>query len=117
MTGTGIVLELEVSDLDSVESFVKEFKALNLPLHALINNVAVMMRGHGVQQFSKQGHELHFAVNHLAHFHLTSLLEDKLLSSGTKTNPGRAIYITTLGLEFRRGADDDGHLSRQIPAF
>ena len=117
MTGRSIVMELELSDLDSVESFVKEFKALNLPLHTLINNAGVMMRGHGVQQFSKQGHEYHFAVNHLAHFHLTALLEDKLLSSGSKTIPSRAIYLTTLGLEFWRGPDNDGHLSRQIPAF
>jgi NAD(P)-dependent dehydrogenase (short-subunit alcohol dehydrogenase family) len=117
VTGKGIVIEQDLSDLDSVESFVKKFKALDLPLHMLINNAGVMMRGYGVQQFSKQGHELHFAVNHLAHFHLTALLEDKLLSSGSKTNPSRAIYLTTLGLEFWRGADNDGHLSRQIPAF
>ena len=65
--------------MDSVESFVEEFKALNLPPHTLINSAAAMMRGHGVQLFSKQGDELHFSVNNLAHFHLTSLLQGRFL--------------------------------------
>ena len=116
-TGKGYVMELELSDLDSVKSFATNFLAMKLPLHVLLNNAAVMMPGYGVQLYSKQGHEQQFAVNHLAHFYLTSLLEDKLLSSGSKSEPARAVYITTSGIEFWRGPDDDGHLSRQIPAF
>ena len=116
-TGKGLVMELELSDLDSVESFAKAFIALDLPLHVLLNNAALMMPGYGVQQYGKQGYELQFSVNHLSHFHLTSLLEDKLLSTGTKTEPARAVYITTSGIEFWRGSDDDGHMSRQVPAF
>ena len=116
-TGKGLVMELELSDLNSVESFAKAFIALDLPLHVLLNNAALMMPGYGLQQYDKQGLELQFSVNHLSHFHLTSLLEEKLLSTGTKMEPARAVYITTSGIEFWRGPDDDGHLSRQVPAF
>mmetsp|Transcript_8046 Transcript_8046/g.16250 ORF Transcript_8046/g.16250 Transcript_8046/m.16250 type:complete len:160 (-) Transcript_8046:404-883(-) len=76
VSGKGAVLEMDLSDLRSVESFVAEFKRLELPLHILINNARIMMPGLQKKK-SVQGHELQFAVNHLGHFHLTSLLEEK----------------------------------------
>jgi NAD(P)-dependent dehydrogenase (short-subunit alcohol dehydrogenase family) len=36
------LLKLDLSDLDSIESFVAQFEELNVPLHILINNAGVM---------------------------------------------------------------------------
>lgn len=62
---------LDLADLDSV----REFAADTDQLDVLINNAGVMMPPHGR---TKQGYELQFGVNHLAHFALTLLLLDKL---------------------------------------
>jgi NAD(P)-dependent dehydrogenase (short-subunit alcohol dehydrogenase family) len=113
VTGKGTVLELDLSDLRSVEEFAAEFKKLELPLHILINNAGIMMPTLQKQR-SVQGHELQFAVNHLGHFHLTSLLEQKILASNTVSNPGRVLYLTSSGLEFWNGPGEDG-LKAQIP--
>jgi NAD(P)-dependent dehydrogenase (short-subunit alcohol dehydrogenase family) len=114
VSGKATIIKMDLSDLRSVESFVKEFKALDLPLHILVNNAGIMMPGFGEKLSSKQGHELQFAVNHLGHFHLTELLEEKILSSNTVSNPGRVLYLTSSGLEFWNGPGKDG-LKAQIP--
>ena len=113
VSGKATVLELDLSDLRSVESFVAEFKKLELPLHILVNNAGIMMPGLEKKR-SAQGHELQFSVNHLGHFHLTSLLEEKILASNTVSNPGRVLYLTSSGLEFWNGPGEDG-LKAQIP--
>ena len=102
MSGKATVLELDLSDLRSVESFAAEFKKLELPLHILVNNAGIMMPGFEKKR-GAQGHELQFSVNHLGHFHLTSLLEEKILASNTVGNPGRVLYLTSSGLEFWNG--------------
>ena len=50
-------------------------------LHFLlqINNAGIMVDEY---QTSKQGHEIHFATNHLGHFLLTQLLLPNLASPG-----------------------------------
>ena len=113
-TGTATVLHLELSDTASVRTFAGEFLALEIPLHILVNNGALMIPG-ASQLVSKQGHEMHFAVNHLAHFSLTKLLEAKLLESGTVESPSRVLYVTTSGIELWNGPDKDGGLKMQVP--
>ena len=107
-------LHLELSDTSSVRKFASEFLALNLPLHILVNNGAIMIPGAN-HLVSKQGHEMHFAVNHLAHFALTKLLEPRLLESGTVDSPSRVLYLTTSGIELWNGPDKDGGLEMQVP--
>lgn len=46
---------------------------------------------------SKQGHELQFATNHLAHFLLFQLLKDALLRSATSESPSRVVDVSTSG--------------------
>ena len=73
--GKVTVMALDLSDLASVAAFVEQYKATGLPLHYLINNAGILMPGLE-KKYSVQKHELQFAVNHLAHFYLTRLLED-----------------------------------------
>ena len=37
-----IIIKLDLCDFDSVNEFVRQFRALKLPLHGLVNNAGVM---------------------------------------------------------------------------
>jgi NAD(P)-dependent dehydrogenase (short-subunit alcohol dehydrogenase family) len=65
---------LDLADLDSVIGFAAGVSTVDV----LVNNAGVMMPP---RTMTKQGHELQFGVNHLAHFALTGLLLDKLANS------------------------------------
>ena len=65
-----VVLKLDLCGFDSVRKFLKEFRALNVPLHGLINNAGVMMQDRNLTQ---DGFEMVFTANHLSHFLLTNL--------------------------------------------
>jgi NAD(P)-dependent dehydrogenase (short-subunit alcohol dehydrogenase family) len=65
---------LDLADLDSVRKFAAGIERVDV----LINNAGVMMPPH---THTKQGYELQFGVNHLAHFALTLLLFNTLLQS------------------------------------
>eukprot|EP01138_Halocafeteria_seosinensis_P016088 gb/GECG01016417.1/.p1 GENE.gb/GECG01016417.1/~~gb/GECG01016417.1/.p1 ORF type:complete len:345 (+),score=35.98 gb/GECG01016417.1/:1-1035(+) len=62
-------MELDLSDLDNVRTFAKNFKAKYNHLDLLINNAGVMMPLQ--RQTTKQGYELQLGTNHLGHFLLT----------------------------------------------
>jgi NAD(P)-dependent dehydrogenase (short-subunit alcohol dehydrogenase family) len=66
--------ELDLADLDSVRAFAAGVEHVDV----LVNNAGVMMPPH---THTKQGYEVQFGVNHLAHFALTILLFNTLLQS------------------------------------
>ncbi|MFI7416808.1 oxidoreductase [Nonomuraea sp. NPDC049684] len=72
------VRRLDLADLDSVRAFADGLRSDHARLDVLLNNAGVMAPP---RTLSAQGHELQFAVNHLAHFALTGLLLD-LLAEG-----------------------------------
>jgi len=82
-----IVLQLDLCDFDSVRNFAKEFKALLLPLHCLINNAGVMM---DERNTTSSGMETVMTSNHFSHFLLTNLLLGHL----NKTN-GRIVVLSS----------------------
>ena len=63
---------LDLADLDSVREFAARVERVDV----LVNNAGVMMPPH---THTKQGYELQFGVNHLAHFTLTIMLFNTLL--------------------------------------
>lgn len=65
------VMHIELSDLESVKLFVESFALKYKKLDMLINNAGVMVPP---LKLTKQGYELQFGTNHLAHFTLTGLL-------------------------------------------
>jgi NAD(P)-dependent dehydrogenase (short-subunit alcohol dehydrogenase family) len=69
---------LELSDISSVETFVKAWSG---PLDILVNNAGVM----AIQELtlSASGHEMQFATNHLGHFALALGLYDALAAAGS----------------------------------
>jgi retinol dehydrogenase-12 len=72
------LLDLDLSDLESVRRCADGFLASGAPLHLLINNAGLA----GAHGLTKSGFELAFGVNHIGHFLLTKLLLERLQSSG-----------------------------------
>jgi hypothetical protein len=76
-------MTLDLSDLNSVRSFVTEWKKTNdRTINVLICNAGIA----STPKFtpSKQGHELQFATNHLGHFLLVNELKDDLFAAAVK---------------------------------
>jgi len=72
------VMELDLSDLDSVRRFAEAFRAKHARLDLLINNAGIMVPPYGK---TAQGFETQLGVNHLGHFALTGSLLDLLLDT------------------------------------
>lgn len=73
------VIPLDLSDLNSIQSFVSNFKKQYSQLDILINNAGVVSLKE--RQVTKDGIEMHLATNHLGHFALTGLLLPQIKKS------------------------------------
>ncbi|KAJ8901151.1 hypothetical protein NDN08_005011 [Rhodosorus marinus] len=85
-----VVMTLDVSSLESVKTFAKEFSSKYNKLDMLVENAGVMAldpRG-----TSADGYEMQFATNHLGHFLLTKLL----LPTLEKTEGSRVVTQSSL---------------------
>ena len=83
-----ISLELDLSSLQSVRNFVTQFLNSQLPLlYAIVCNAGIQLVDR--EQYTKDGFELTFGVNHLGHF----LLVNMLLESISET--GRIVFINS----------------------
>lgn len=80
-------LELDLMSLDSVRRFVSNFKNLNLsPLTGLVCNAGIVTPEF---DFTSDGIEKTFGVNHLGHFLLTNML------LGEMDTDGRIIFVSS----------------------
>ena len=75
------ILNLDLADPSSAQSFVNEFVDSGMSLDILINNAAVMACH---QMPTKEGWDLQFAVNHIGHFIITKGLLRTMSSSGSR---------------------------------
>jgi NAD(P)-dependent dehydrogenase (short-subunit alcohol dehydrogenase family) len=75
--GSISVAELDLTEVTSIRRFCVEWVG---PLHVLVNNAGVMALPELTLSFD--GHELHFATNHLGHFALTTGLHRALAAAG-----------------------------------
>ncbi|KAI3792656.1 hypothetical protein L2E82_06543 [Cichorium intybus] len=88
-----IVMNLDLSSLHSVRSFVSDFEALNLPLNLLINNAGKFSQNHCI---SEDGMEMTFATNYLGHFLLTELLMKNMVETANITGvQGRIVNVSS----------------------
>ena len=86
--GTATVLELDLADLDSVESFSKVLSDRTSSLHALVCNAGVMG---GPLALTTQGFERQMGTNHLGHAALVAALWPQLQSAG-----GRVVLVSSI---------------------
>ena len=87
------VMELDNASLASVRAFAEAFKAKYDRLDVLLNNAGVMAIPRAE---TEDGFEMQFGVNHLAHFALTGLLLDVLIST-----PGSRVHGVSSSAAFR----------------
>jgi len=83
------VMQLDLSDLDSVRRFAEAFRAKHSRLDLLINNAGIMVPPYGK---TAQGFETQFGVNHLGHFALTGSLLDLI----TNTPGSRIVTVSSV---------------------
>ena len=83
------VMQLDLSDLDSVRRFAEAFRAKHSRLDLLINNAGIMVPPYGK---TAQGFETQFGVNHLGHFALTGSLLDLM----THTPDSRIVTVSSV---------------------
>jgi NAD(P)-dependent dehydrogenase (short-subunit alcohol dehydrogenase family) len=72
------VMEIDLSSLNSVQNFAKEYKSKFNRLDVLINNAGVMTPPYTK---TEDGFELQLGANYLGHFLLTGLLLDTILNT------------------------------------
>jgi len=84
------VVPLDLADLVSVGRAAEEILSRWERLDVLVNNAGGTWSAH---QFTAQGFEYTFGVNHLGHFYLTLRLLDRLRASA----PARVVNVTSAG--------------------
>mmetsp|Transcript_22177 Transcript_22177/g.37007 ORF Transcript_22177/g.37007 Transcript_22177/m.37007 type:complete len:418 (+) Transcript_22177:87-1340(+) len=85
---------LDLASFQSIHDFAEGWgDASSRPIDALINNAGVMAVF--PQQFTKDGFELTFGVNHLGHFLLTCLLESSLRAGSVDGSAGGRVVVTS----------------------
>lgn len=82
-------LPVELASLQSVRELAAAYLAHYDRLDVLINNAGIFP---SKQQFTEEGFEMQFGVNHLSHFLLTNLLLDVIKTSA----PARIITVTSM---------------------
>ena len=98
------IIEMDLSDLDSVKSFTSSFIEKNLSLNILINNAGIMACP---ESKTDNGWDLQFATNHIGHFVLTR----ELIECMDKTNGARVINLSSTAHKFSAICWDDIHFS------
>lgn len=79
-TGRDIAhLPIDLADLHTVRIAAEQFLRQENRLDVLLNNAGVMATPY--KQLTKDGYDMQFGVNVLAHFHFTTLLLDALLAA------------------------------------
>lgn len=84
------VLIADLSSLAAVRGLAEQTKATTDALHALVNNAGIAGPPRTV---TKDGFELHFAVNYLSHF----LLTKKLFHLLERSAPARIVNVSSIG--------------------
>ena len=96
------ILDLDLADPSSAQSFVDGFIGSGMSLDILINNAAVMACP---QMPTKEGWDLQFAVNHIGHFMITKGLLPALM----KSSEARIVTLSSTGHKLSGIQWDDVH--------
>ncbi|MFW6269885.1 MAG: SDR family NAD(P)-dependent oxidoreductase, partial [Bacillota bacterium] len=96
----------DLASIKSIKDFTLKFKKSFQRLDVLINNAGVVLPGY---HKSKDGYELHFAVNHLGHFLLSNELLELILASA----PARIINVSSGAHKIGKIHFDDINLEKK----
>lgn len=88
--GQGTFMEVDLGSMESVRSFVNEFKGKYDRLYGLILNAGFQSLRY---EEDKDGIEAHWGINHLGHFELTRNLLDILEATGKETKKNSRIVV------------------------
>jgi NAD(P)-dependent dehydrogenase (short-subunit alcohol dehydrogenase family) len=111
VSGQIVVMALDLSSLESVRDFARDFLAAFSQLNGLVNNAGVMNTPYGR---TVDGFEMQFGVNHLGHYLLTELLLDRI----RHTAPSRIVCVSSAYHDKAFGREgridfDDLHFERR----
>jgi NAD(P)-dependent dehydrogenase (short-subunit alcohol dehydrogenase family) len=105
------LIEIDNTDLSSVRKGAADFlQKSGGKLNVLINNAGIMAVPEGK---TKDGFEMQFGTNHLAHFLLFQLVKDALLSTATAEFPSRVISVSSTGHRVSPVLFDDINFEKQ----
>jgi NAD(P)-dependent dehydrogenase (short-subunit alcohol dehydrogenase family) len=90
-------MNLDLSDLDSVREFSKQYLNTNRPLHCLALNAGIQTGPKKEATFTKQGYEMTIGTNHLGHFALLQQLLPSLQRSSKVDKEPARIVVTASG--------------------
>lgn len=105
--GDVTILQLDLSDPASIDSFAGELATKTSKLDILINNAAIMACP---MARDARGYESQFATNHLGHFQMTARIWPLLKAAGAGT---RVVVLSSIG-HARGGVDlQDPHFKKR----
>ncbi|EMC99288.1 hypothetical protein BAUCODRAFT_104253 [Baudoinia panamericana UAMH 10762] len=90
-------IKIDNASLESVQLGAEDFLRRSKNLNVLICNAGI---GNVPHSLTKEGHEIQFGVNHLAHFYLFQLLRPLLLASSTPSFNSRVVTVSSLAHSF-----------------
>jgi retinol dehydrogenase 12 len=105
------VVQLDVSNLDSVRRCAEALLARDLPIHGLLNNAGITAGLRGEKQLTRDGFEPTFGTNHLGHYLFTRLLLDRI----KQTTGARIVNTASHSHYFAKKLDWDA--LRRKPSF
>jgi NAD(P)-dependent dehydrogenase (short-subunit alcohol dehydrogenase family) len=88
------LIKMELDSLDSIRAGAKDLLGQTHKINILVNNAGVMATPEGR---TKDGFEIQFGTNHLAHFLWFQLLKQTLLQSSTQAFQSRVICVSSFG--------------------
>lgn len=91
------LIEMDLTSLASVKIFADEVKKREPRINIVINNAGVMAIP--TREVTKDGFEMQFGTNHLAHFYLFQNLKESLIA-GAKESPdfaSRVVHLASSG--------------------
>ncbi|XP_065083406.1 retinol dehydrogenase 12-like [Ochlerotatus camptorhynchus] len=95
--GQLIPMELDLASFQSIRKFASEIKLRYPDFYCLINNAGLAAQK---PEFTQEGFEVHFGVNHLGQFLLVDLLKDNL-----KKNNSRVVVVSSRMHEIEASVD------------
>ncbi|EGR48656.1 uncharacterized protein TRIREDRAFT_107526 [Trichoderma reesei QM6a] len=101
------LVEMDQASLDSVRQAAKTILASTDKISILTNNAGIMAVPD--LQLTKDGHELHFGVNHLSHFLLFQLLKPALLAGSTPEFASRVVNVSSASHRLAGLQDSDNY--------